>query len=307
MVRSGTNTLRYKISDFDFQVFEPTAGAPYRTIAFEEPSFLDAKRIRVARYPIRSLSDVTIQLDGVTDNTLIDQVDLNNGIIFLSRTLSTNAFVNVSYVYEDKSYTCDGINLNPTLRHNPDILGKYVGLYIIPNMIFRTFTTETFQRTVFTMTRDTADEIVIEVPTLKLSDGTSAHALLLGIYHVVQSEDPDDITVIDTRTPGGGLRSDIAPIDVDQDEVRFYGDIGGHFDGEPFPDAGTLIVEIPDTIPGTGEADCRVTIFDSIGSTGLIDASGWINPTAVLTRDEIHESIKKHAEAGAYVVEDYYA
>jgi hypothetical protein len=130
--------------------------------------------------------------------------------------------------------------------------------------------------------------------------------LLLGIYHVVQSEDPGDVEVIDTRTPGGGLRSDISPNDVGEEEVRFYGDIGGHYDGEPFPDAGTLIIEIPNSIPGTGEVDSRVTVFDSAGVTGEIDPSGWLDPTGVLTRDEIHESVRRHVDAGAYVVEDYY-
>jgi hypothetical protein len=93
---------------------------------------------------------------------------------------------------------------------------------------------------------------------------------------------------------------------VTEEEVRFYADIGGHYDGEPFPDAGTLIVEMPVTLPGTGQVQEIETLYDSVGTTGVIDPSGWVDPTGLLTVDEIKRKLPKHADAGAFVIEDFY-
>ncbi|NIQ76623.1 MAG: hypothetical protein GTN93_00675 [Anaerolineae bacterium] len=314
--RSGGDTYRYEIHDYHYQIFHQTYGEPYRAVLDEEPVALSNKRWRLSRAPIRSRGDIRIFIDEVEDNSVLDQVDLNNGILFLNRTLDPNADLRISYVYEDTSFTYTDINLNPTLRHNPIFLGKYVGLYILPRTIVTPsmagaptpWTVTNRERTVFHVMRNSAQEIINLVPTMVLSDGSSAHALLLAIYHVRQTTDPeDDIEIVDTRQAGGGLRPDLGPADVDEEEAEFYADVGGHFDGEPFPDAATLVVEIAETIPldATGEV-CRVDLYDSVGSTGVIDPSGWVDPSGILTRDEIHQKILRHVDAGAFVVEDYY-
>jgi hypothetical protein len=304
--RVGTRTLRYEIRDFEYQPFSTAAGAPYKEAVGEEAAILDAARVQVSRSPIRSASDVTAIIDNVVDTTLVDQVDLENGILFLTRTVRPNTDLRFSYTYEARAFTYQGVNLNPTLRQSPDLLGKFVGVFIIPYKIFDGVTTETFERTVYHVVRDTAESIRTLIPTLKLSDGTSAAAQLLAIYQVVQTEIPEDIDVIDTRTPGGGLRLGLTPADVLEDEARFYADVGGHWNGEPFPDAGSLVVEIPESIPGTGQAEDRHTLFESLGTTANIDPSAWLDPTGVLTEEEIHARITRHTDAGAFVIEDFY-
>jgi hypothetical protein len=306
-IASSSRTLIYKIRDFDYQAFSTEAGSPYKAAVFETPTPIDARRLQVQHAPIRAVSDVTLLVDGLADTTLLDQVDLANGVLFLSRSVGPNIDLRVSYIYEARTFVYRGVNCNPTLKQSPDLLGKYIGIYLLPNQIIEGAATTTFERTLFHVTRNTAQEIIELVPALTLVDGTSAEALLLGIYHVVQTEVPEDLPLIDTRTPGGGLRSDLMPEDVDEKEARFYADVGGHWDGEPFPDAGTLIVEIPDTIPGTGQVEDRHTNFDSMGVTGVLDLTGWVNPTGLLTEDQIHSRITRHPEGGAFVIEDLYA
>lgn len=305
-IASSGRTLIYKIRDFDYQAFSTTAGSPYKAAVFETPTFLDARRLQVRHAPIRAATDVTVQVDGLTDTALVDQVDLANGILFLTRSVGTNVDLRISYIYEARTFVYRNVNCNPTLKQNPDILGKYIGLYLLPYQIIEGGVTTTFERTIFHTVRNTAQEIINLVPALTLINGTSAEALLLAIYHVVQTEVPETLPLIDTRTPGGGLRSDLNPEDVAEEEARFYADVGGHWDGEPFPDAGTLIVEIPDTIPTTGQVETRHTNFDSMGVTGVLDLTGWVNPTGILTTDQIHKRITRHSEAGAFVIEDLY-
>ncbi len=138
-----------------------------------------------------------------------------------------------------------------------------------------------------------------------LDDGNNAEAKLLAIYSVRLTEDAEDIDVVDTRREGGGLRWDLQRDEVAQDEARFYADIGGHYDGEPFPDAGTLIVEMPEGLPGTQGLD-HETLYDSFGVTGQINLTGWVNPTGLLTLNEMQPKLRRHADAGAFVIEDFY-
>jgi hypothetical protein len=303
---TGARTLRYQVRDFEYQAFSTVRGAPFKEAVFEEPVLLDSQRAQVSKFPIRAAIDVRLFVDGIEDNTLIDQIDLANGILFLTRSIGANTDLRVSYVYEALSYVYQGVNLNPTLRHNPDLLGKYIGVYLIPHKIFSGSGTDTFERTIYHTVRDTAEAIRTFVTAQVLSDGSSAEALLLGIYHVVQTELPEDLDVFDTRTPGGGLREGLIPDDVDEPEARFYGDVGGHWDGEPFPDAGTLLIQIPEGLPGTGQADQRLTLYDSLGTTGTIDPSAWVNPTGLLTEEEIVAEVRRHTDAGALAILDFY-
>jgi len=305
-VASSGRTLIYRIRDFAYQAFSTTAGSPYKAAVFETPTPIDARRLQVRHAPIRAASDVTVLVDGLPNTTLVDQVDLANGVLFLTRAVGPNIDLRVSYLYEARTFVYRGVNCNPTLKQSPDLLGKYIGVYLLPYQIIEGAVTSTFERTVFHLVRNTAQEIIDLVPALTLIDGSSAEALLLGIYHVVQTEVPETLPLIDTRTPGGGLRSDLTPEDVAEEEARFYSDVGGHWDGEPFPDAGTLIVEIPNTIPGTGQAETHHTNFDSMGVTGVLDLTGWVNPTGLLTTDQIHSRITRHPEGGAFVIEDLY-
>lgn len=305
-VFKGGRTLRYEVRDFEYQAFSTRAGRPYKEAVLEDPTPIDPSRVQLSKRPVRLASDVQVFVDGLPNNSLVDQVDLNNGILFLTRAIGPNTSMQVSYLYESQAFVYRGVNLNPTLKQNPDLLGKFVGVFMIPYKIFDGATTETFERTVFHVIRDTAQAIVDLLPTLTLSDGSSAEALLLGIYHVIQTEVPEDLQVIDTRTPGGGLLEALSATDVAQDEAGFYADKGGHFDGEPYPDAGTLILEAPLSILGSGQVDDRETLYDSIAGTAEIDPSAYMNPDGALTTEEAVARVRKHVDAGAFVIEDFY-
>lgn len=295
---------RYEVRDFFYQSFNTTYGQPYKDATLEEPLFLDEQKLQALHRPIRANSDITVFVDGVADSTLLSQVDLYNGTLFLSRSIQAGQNILISYVYESQEFVYQNINLNPTLKHNPDIISKFVGLYIIPRKYLGA--SLTFERTIYHMVRSTATEIETAVAALKLSNGNPAEAKLLAIYRVVQTETPADLDIIDTRAWGGGLREDLDPTEVNQPETEFYADIGAHFDGKPYPDAGTVIIQLPDTIPGTGQVDAIQTLYDGYGNLQPIDPSGWVNPTGLLTRDEILVKLREHADPGTFIIEDYY-
>jgi hypothetical protein len=305
-VRSTTtlgSPFRYLLRDFDYQAWNTSYGPPYKDRALEEPRFLDSQRVRVRFAPIRSISDITLIVDGVEQPTLLDQVDLANGIIFLTRSIEASQSLFVSYVFEERAFVYQGVDLNPTLIHTPEFFKRYVGVYIIPHK--RLGPSDTYERTIYHMTRDSAQEICAAVAALELPDGNNAEAKLLAIYSIRQTEDPGDLDVVDTRRAGGGIRHDLERADVAQDEALFYADVGGHYDGEPYPDAATLIVEMPVGLPGDAGED-HETIYDSFGLTGQLNLTGWVNPTGLLNINEMQPKLRKYAEGGAFVIEDFY-
>jgi len=234
----------YSIPEYANMAWHPDLGQPYRYVALEEPILITETLLRVRRFPIESVATLTLY-DGDTDITSeIEDIDLNQGFIFLRSKLSAYGNLGVGYVYDEQSYIYTGVDLNPV--DNPTLVGKFVGIYTIPETIGAFLWTTT--QTIYHVIADTAEAVVSAVEGVTFSAGISVHPLLLGIYQIVPSTSVDDVVLTDSPVLGGGLKESVEP----KEDAKFVID-EMRADGEPFEAQGALILEVPSTILGDPE------------------------------------------------------
>lgn len=399
----------------NYQDYSPIYGPRVREVLDEPALRSGPKSIQVRQYPIHDFDSIIVTSDEKQAIYPYD-ADLMNGKIYFKDPISSTANLRVSYAY-DAGYEYQGIDLNPV--HNPDILGKYVGIYIIPKQIrtnigapggtdytwigtetditnlegycymiqgphhefnildmngvcpcdtsdencliyfrasvggkyFRAYKDKFHQhmiaeliwvganpttgnyislhpvngsgfscliemggpltdgewvihvednrRTIRHIVADSVREIedILDGMATVTLKGNHAITLprLLAIFQVAQTADTSDITLLDTRTRGGGIREDITV--KDKEEARMYWDIA-NWDGTPFQSAGAVVTTLPTGIvPGTGAPygvlPCNV------------DPSGWMSASNYLTREEIDDKIKRYIAAGIYPLLDF--
>lgn len=102
--------------------------------------------------------------------------------------------------------------------------------------------------------------------------------LVLGDIYVGESQSPDDLTVLDVREQGGGIKEEFRTTAMTaQPEVMWYWDFNSK---RPYPSASAFMAEIPQTL--------------------LVDHGGNF------TRDQIESVVERHMEAGGYAILNTY-
>ena len=278
----GSDKLLFKIPEYDSQTWSYTHGKPYRDMVDDLPEIISEKMIQLRRRRIKDGS-LTLKVDGKAVSIERD-IDLLNGVVFL--TITPRAELTADYAFEETSYVYTGIDLNTNALHNPDIFGKYIGIYVTPYKILGS-AAQTFSTTVRHVIRDTYQEVVDQVDNVLFDDGTDPHAFLLGVFRPVLTAEVDDIKLVDTRVRGGGLADDVTS--TDEPESDFFYDIGC-WGGAPIADRGTVVVGVPDGMLGTGTYSIRASI--------PIPASGYYCPSGYFTHEYIQGVVNRHVAAG---------
>lgn len=310
----GSGQAEFRVQEFDRQAFSVVHGAPYRDLVGEQPLLVSPTVARTRRAPLKSVDDLTVYLRG-RETSLIKDVDLQTGTIFLATRVERRDDLLVDYTYEEKWFEYKELNLNALPPHNQNLLSKYVAIFMVPARIKITDTTytsviEEFERTVYHVIDGTYEGVLERANNLSILKTNEAvvpvnqvrtDPLILGVYRVVQSRDIDEATdFIDARTQGGGW-VDSDAIDFEEaPEARMVWD-EGYWDGEPFPSNNVLIADLPDIrrAQPTGEIIDWPEVFDA--QTG----TGWASPTGRLTNDETQERLSLYVQAGSLVIPEY--
>lgn len=243
---SVLETYEYAIEEYEDQIFASDFGKPFRHVTREEPIIVNEKILRTRRWPIESLSNLRLS-SGTTDiSSKIEDVDLEQGFIFLSEFLDDYDNLSLDYLYVENCFIYEDLDLNP--RDNPSIVGKYVGVYCVPKRIGNNIWTAS--RTVYHAISDDAqylEDILASVEFIQSSSNTfssiKVNPVLIGVYQVVENASPSDAIIRPIGKLGGGLREDTTA----KEEANFLYDIG-RFDGVPFEGHGAIIVEVPESI-----------------------------------------------------------
>jgi hypothetical protein len=121
----------------------------------------------------------------------------------------------------------------------------------------------------------------IEKYTTAGADTESAHYLLLGEVSTTDAYKNDDLSSIDIRLKGGGLREDydIEYAAEDHPEIKWFEDIG-YWDGQPHNTSAMVLVKLPYTI--------------------LTDYGGTFE------KEEVQKIAERHTALGTYVAVRYY-
>lgn len=304
----GSIEYIYSIPEFDDQIFSTRFGTGTYRETVEKPRIIGAFTLAVKRKPIFKGSTVKLLgAGGQTDITsLIKDVDLNNGFIYLRSPVSDDDDLEVSYAYSEDTFEYREIDLNPTLAHNSDIREKFVGIYIVPSKIrdisdlANPITIAEQDRTIFHVVADTVQGVkdAIEDPTLTFTPSipnanpVAYRPILLAIVQPVQTGEVDQVKFVDTRTRGGGLDEDLRKKDFPFREGEMYWDIG-FWEGEPFQESPVVIVDFPDELIGTG--------LPTITREFPVP-TGFVAPIGLLSLQDIETRVGKYRAAGTLAI-----
>ena len=204
------------------------------------------------------------------DNSLIHSYDEKGGFVKLNAQLKFSYNVYMSYYYAEGKYEMSTLNINPISNINAGDY-KYV-FYIVPGGPDNT----SREKSIYYLQVDDSGLIVycsqkggdgntdlattienilyydkgvsnfIENYTTAGVDSQATHYLLLGEVSIVDSYRSGDLSVLDIRLRGGGLREDY-DVDAnvgDHPEIKWFEDIG-FWDGQPHSANSVLLVKLP--------------------------------------------------------------
>ena len=261
-------TYLFDVPEYHKQQWSRFYEKPYMTVEGDVVERIGSDRLQTPKKPILwSGKNINITIDGKElDPSLVKDVDTYNGIIYLNQDLSTNGRVGATYTYNESSYIYKGINLNPSLEHNPVIAGQFTLIYAVPTS---SSDGSVFNEAAIThITKPTLQGCINSLPNYD-------HPILLfGGMQVRQTATVDDISISDTRSRGGGVKKELwdqayknAP------GVRSNAD-GGWVDGEPYSGNAVLVIDIPNSIKtalGVEEIKKRATKSVAAGVKTLFD------------------------------------
>ena len=239
------------------------------------------------------------------DNSLIHSYDEKGGFIKLNTELKFNYKVIVSYYYLEETFEMSSLNINPITNFGSSDY-KYV-FYVIPEGP----TNPSREKSVYYLQVNDLGKIVycsqrggdgnvdlastienvldydkgtvnfVNGYTTAGEDTENKHYLLLGDVSVTDPYKNDELSSVDIRLKGGGLREDY---DIDSaigehPEIKWFEDIG-YWDGQPLNTSSMVLVRLPHTI---------------------LSAYG-----GAFEEDEVQKIAERHVALGTYVAVRYY-
>jgi hypothetical protein len=228
---------------------------------------LDYDVLRLPRGPILwEPGMITIYQNGVLMSPqLVEDVDENNRLVYLSDRVHLSADIYVDYVYKEESYVYKNIDLNPSLGHSPHLIEQFVLFYLVP---YKTGDGQTNSDCIRHVVGPDVESAIGLLPNLG-----NLPIVLLGALRTRQVEDSEDVQVTDARPMGGGVKDSVDPYRL-ENESNFYTDIG-NWDGKPYPGNSVLVMRTPRSV---------LTTF---------------------THEQVQEIARKHVAAGTVTLVDY--
>lgn len=97
-------------------------------------------------------TNIHIYSNDIEHKNIIENVDIENGIIYLNKILSTNNDIVVEYKYRTKYISYEYINVNPLAKYkdNENIINKQIVLYMLPsNYLNKSLNRSVFHKIVY--------------------------------------------------------------------------------------------------------------------------------------------------------------
>lgn len=239
--QTGGSTWIFAVPDYEKQTWSLKYGRGFVDQEDVVAERLGPRALGVPRAPIHwDRNNLQLRVrDTIQPSTVIKDVDIHNGVIYLNRDYDDNEVIFVNYTYKEDGYVYDKVNLNPTEFHNPGVLGRYVVFYLIPYIGPDGVITDQCLRYSESSTLAGA---IYKIPK------TIHPIMLLGAAQVRQAHDVDEVSIIDTRQRGGGVVWDkFDEAKRRNREVMSTAD-RGFFDGHPYPGNMAMFITVPSEI-----------------------------------------------------------
>lgn len=282
---------RFWLPEYEKQNWDAVLGRPFVSVDSADPLLVKSNVLRLQRRPIYWNGSNLTLYDGdlALPPTLIQDVDVYNGFVYLNPNYTINAGITASYVYKEDYYTYKAINVNPHLEQQPNLLDLVVLFYLTPYWGSNGFLAK--ESVVHHLV---ATSIEAAINNIQLED-PSQPILILGALFIKQPHVVDRTKIYDTRSLGGGLRGPRkSPVHqswqalTDPEELKaaraleakfphspFLADIG-RWDGQPAPGAACVLIELPEELK------------------------------QVFTHDQLRKLVSDNLALGVYPVVDYW-
>jgi len=235
----------FGVPEYRKQVWSRRYGYPYMDVLGEEPELISERKLKVARHPILwSGRNMTIRIqDQPAPASIIEDVDENNGFLYLNTSIQDTNGVSVDYTYKEEGYIYKDVNMNPSVDHNPYVVGHFVLFYVIP---------EKSQPTGISRSRTVHHKISQTLLGAIYSLPRGDHPVtLLGALQVRQTNSVDDLSINDARARGGGVKDDRWEDALSANKlVHSVADLG-RMDGLPYPGSSVLVYKLPESLKDT--------------------------------------------------------
>ena len=291
-VKRGGQVYEFSIPEYSKQPWSLQYGPPYVEMRGAIPIAFRDNILKVARAPIYwNGSNIQIYSDNRPLGNVLEDVDVHNGLLYLKPGIDiTDA--TIDYTYIEETYVYQGINLNPHLEQQPDILDKVVLIYLTP----KGYTMEpgTIHHRIATSVQGAIDSIPLQDERMPV--------LVLGAILIKQVDFLSRTQVSDARVLGGGLfgprrgaeketwralidktvAARAKSLEETYKDTPFLADIG-HYDGFPAPSAGCVLIRFPDDMEDK-QAEIQQAIYDNI-AMGIYPVIDFYPPSGGFTID----------------------
>ena len=98
--------------------------------------------------------------------------------------------------------------------------------------------------------------------------------MLLGAFHIRQTNDYEDTNVLDTRTRGGGVKEDKYKEALKANKNMYSSSDVGFVDGVPYPGSSVVVAEIPEELKNimtVAEIKRRIAKHVTLGVDTLLE------------------------------------
>lgn len=283
----NNKTYHFSIPEYANQTWSIKYGRPFKDVSNETPIQVSDKIIRLRRSPVFwNGENLEIYKDGTPISIPVEDVDIHNGLVYFKESvISSN--ITVNYSYKEETYEYKDINLNSHFSQSPQLLDKFVLLYILP---FKGDGIHNRKKTVYHVVATSVEEAI---SSINIEDENIPIAII-GAYSIQQVFASDRSKILDTRVYGGGLNESTGPVSpehyhdnlIDPStaespiestyiDSNSYWDIG-KWDGEIYPGAAAVVMDIPQDLRdamSVQDIKIKASKFLSAGVYPLFDFS----------------------------------
>ena len=234
-------TYLFNIPEYENQSWHPLYGRPYRLVTAPLTLLADKKySLGFSNIYYRDSNVYLYTEDGKEVPNIVSDVDENNGYLYLKNNFPRDIKLEAVFTVKENGYIYKEVNLNPAIEHNPGIAGRYVLIYLKPSQVNPDGIVR--KKSIY---HKVANGLLNAVNSLPETDEP---ILILGAYHIRQTNNYKDTNLLDTRTRGGGVKDASYEESLSTNKNLHSSADLGYVDGVPYPGSSVMVAEIPEEV-----------------------------------------------------------
>jgi hypothetical protein len=233
----------FGVPEYDNQTWSSAYGRPFVDVPGEAPIFKESKILQLSAGPLLALNNILIRATSQQDKFFpaewIKDVDIFNSRIYLQDGITFPDNIEVFYSYLERGYVYKDINVNAHFKQNPYLMNKFVVLYARP---IKSSAGVQRDRGIYHEVGHTLDQAIYSIKSTNADEPIA----ILGALAIRPVLDRANISVLDTRSYGGGLHENELGVSYEErfETSEYFTDIG-RLEGIPYGGSASILMELP--------------------------------------------------------------